>query len=348
LAEQFGPEDNYRAESAVATASNFPSSTSATGQPASDPGAAARGVGGDWLVRVLGWASAGTAGPLLLRPGGFGRAIGVGDGPRQRAAAAAAGVRELAAAAGLLRRPSPLWLWARVGGDVMDLALLGSALKSLGNFDNYDKRRTVGAMAAVAGITGLDVYAATTRSPRRLEMRLTASVTVATAAVQAYDLWRRLEILPSFLAHLDEVSATGPATSHWRASAPFGTTVEWDAEITGDVAGEWLSWRSLDNAAVYSEGDVRFTPAPGRRGTEVHVTLRYGMSGVKLAAAAARYFGPNPSQRLDDELRRFKQMAETGEVVRSEGAPGGKPPRREFPQHPARPLWPEELMEVLS
>jgi len=226
----------------------------------------------------------------------------------------------------------------------MDLTLLRRALRS----PNNDKLRTVAALVAVAGITGVDVYTALTRLPRRAEVCLTASVTVATSASQAHDLWRQLEILPSFMAHLDEVSTTGPVTSHWRASVPFGRTVEWDAEITGDVAGELLAWRSLDNAPIYSEGDVRFTPAPGGRGTEIHVTLRYSMAAPRLAVAAARYFGAHPSERLDDELRRFKQVAETGEVVRSEGAPGGKPARREFPQHPARPLWPEELTEVLS
>jgi len=304
-------------------------------------------MAGDWLVRALGWASAGAAVPLLLAPGGVDRAIGIDDGPAQRAATAAVGMRKLAAASALLRWPSPVWLWARVGGDFMDLALLSRSLTSR-DYDNYGKRRTAAAIAAIAGILGADVYAAMTRSPKRAQVRLTASVTVATPAAQAYDLWRRLEMLPSFMLHLDEVTMTGPATSRWRASAPFGRTVEWDAEITGDVAGEWLAWRSLDNAAVYSEGDVRFTPAPGRRGTEVHVTLRYSMPAARLAAAAARYFGANPSLRLDDDLRRFKQVAETGEVVRSEGAPGGKWAGREFPQHPARPLWPEELMEVLS
>ena len=342
---------DYRAENAMATAFNFPVRAWARAQPTVDAAGSAGGMGGDWLVRVLGWLSAGTAVPLLLTPGGFGMAIGVGDGPRQRAAVTTAGVRELAAAVGLLRWPSPVWLWARVGGDVMDLGLLGRALGSASNYDSYDmrhKRRILAALGAVACITGVDVYTAATRSPRRAEVRLAASVTVATSASQAHELWRRLEILPSFMAQVDEVTMTGPVTSHWRASAPFGRTVEWDAEITDDVSGEMLAWRSLDNAPIYNEGDVRFTPASGGRGTEIHVTLRYSMSAVGLAVPAARYFGAHPSERLYEELRRFKQVAETGEVVRSEGAPGGKPARREFPQHPARPLWPEELTEVLS
>src|SRR5262249_2169983 len=155
------------------------------------------------------------------------------------------------------------------------LALLGRSLTSR---KDYDKRRTAAVIAAVAGILGVDVYAAMTRSPKRAEVRLTASVTVARPAAQAYDRWRGMEMVPSVRLLLDEVTRPGPATSHWRASAPFGRTVEWDAEITGDAAGEWLAWRSLDNVKVHSEGDVRFAPAPGGRGTEVHVTLRYNMS----------------------------------------------------------------------
>jgi uncharacterized membrane protein len=154
------------------------------------------------------------------------------------------------------------------------------------------------------------------------------------------------------MAHLDSVTTTGPQTSHWRASAPFGKTVEWDAQITTDIPGECLGWQSLDGSAVRNEGEVRFTPAPGGRGaepdTEVHVKLRYSLPAGKLGTALARYFGEDPRQQLDDDLRRFKQVLETGEVIRSEGAPWGKRARHEFPQHPARPLTDQELTEVRS
>ncbi len=99
---------------------------------------------------------------------------------------------------------------------------------------------------------------------------------------------------------------------------------------------------------VPNDGEVRFRPAPGGRGTEIHVTLRYWVPGGKLGGAVARYFGEDPHQQLDDDLRRFKQIIETGEVVRSEGAPGGKRARREFPQHPAQPLTDDELQEMRS
>jgi uncharacterized membrane protein len=299
----------------------------------------------DKFKRGLGWASAGLGVPMLLTPGAFGQAIGVGDGQRQRTAIVTVGVRELTAAAGLLGLQSPAWLWWRVAGDVVDLSLLGRAVK---NHDGRGWPRTAAATAAVVGILGLDLYAALTRSRAKSVADLTAATTVGCTPRQAYDLWRRLENLPSFMAHLDEVRATGDSTSHWRASAPFGQTVEWDAGVTDDVPGERIAWRSLEGADIGNEGEVRFVPAPGDQGTEVHVAMRYTMPRGKLGQAVARYFGEDPHQALDDDLRRFKQVAETGEVVRSEGAPGGKRARREFPQHPARPLTPQELEEVRS
>lgn len=322
-------------------------------------------MGDDKLTRMLGWASIGLGAPLVAAPSGSARAIGVDDGPRQRAVVAGIGARELAAAAGLLGQGSPAWLWTRVAGDLMDLTLLGTALRNrtltarvakavLKQDHRAALNRTIAATGAVAAITSLDLYAAITRSrgsSRRShdDMTLTAAVTVAQPPHEVYARWRQLESLPAFMAHLDDVTMTSPRTSHWRATAPFGKTVEWDAEITDDVPAERLGWRSLHGSAVRTTGEVRFAPAPGgQSGTEVHVKLTYAAPAARLGTAIARYFGEDPHQQLDDDLRRFKQVLEVGEVIRSEGAPWGKRARHEFPQHPARPLTAKELAEVRS
>ncbi|KAB2976660.1 SRPBCC family protein [Streptomyces sp. SS1-1] len=299
----------------------------------------------DPLVRGLGWASAFLGIPQVVAPADFTRALGVGDAPRHRSAATAVGVRELVAAAGLVGRPHPVWLWGRVGGDLMDLTMLARALR---NHDGRGLGRTVAATAAVTAITATDVYAAVTRTRGSKPMELTATTTVTRSPDEAYALWKDLERLPDFMAHLDEVRVTGPRTSHWKARAPFGRTVEWDAETTQDVPGQLIAWRSADGADIGNAGEVRFVPAPGGQGTEIRVSLRYELPGGPLGKAAARYFGEEPHQQLDDDLRRFKQIAEVGEVVRSEGAPGGKRARGEFPQHPARPLTEDELKEALA
>jgi uncharacterized membrane protein len=179
-------------------------------------------------------------------------------------------------------------------------------------------------------------------------MDLMAATTVGKPRAEVFAYWRRLENLPAFMAHLDEVRVTGDRTSHWVASAPFDRTVEWDAEITDEVPDEKIGWRSVGEADVPNEGRVWFVPAPDGESTEVHVLLVFDMPGGELGKALARYFGEEPHQQLDDDLRRFKQVMETGEVVRSDGAPWGKRARGEFPQRPAQPLTAEERKEVLN
>ena len=275
----------------------------------------------DPLTRGLGVASAALGIPQVTRPAGFARSLGIGDAPRHRAVTELVGVRELTAAAGLLGRPHPAWLWARVAGDAMDLTLVTRALR---HHDGRGLRRTVLTMAGLVVITAVDVYAAVTRTTRKetaIPMQLTSTTTVTRPPEEVYDFWRQLDRLPTFMAHLDEVRATGGRRSHWKASAPFGQTVEWDAETTDDVPAQRIAWRSVDGADVPNSGEVRFVAAPGGRGTEVHVALSYEMPGGALGKAAAKYFGEEPSQQLDDDLRRFKQVMETGEVIRSDGAP---------------------------
>src|SRR5260370_24363734 len=124
----------------MGTASAVGSGTWVPETPAS--GKAGQHVGHDRLVRALGCAGALVGVRLLLAPKTAVEAIGVGDAPGHRTAAELVGVKNLAAAAGLLLRPSPVWLWGRVGGDLMDMALLGFGASRSGLIrKNTDRRR---------------------------------------------------------------------------------------------------------------------------------------------------------------------------------------------------------------
>ena len=291
----------------------------------------------DTLARGLGLASLALGVPQVAAPDRFAEAVGAQPGADTRDLTRGIGLRELTAAAGLLSRgSSPTFLWSRVAGDVMDLVLLGGALRRGGP----GRGRTVAATAAVAGLTALDLRAA--RRARRSsagssgDLELTAAITVARTPQQVYDFWRGLERLPAFMWHLEQVEWTGEGRTRWTAKGPFGS-IGWDAELTEDVPGEVIAWRSLPGADVDNSGSVRFTPAPAGRGTEVRVHLRYAVPGGRLGATVARLLGEEPHQQVEDDLRRFKQVIETGEVVRSDGSPEGPVARRHLLQSSAAP-----------
>jgi uncharacterized membrane protein len=279
------------------------------------------------LARNLGLFSVGLGLIQVLAPRGVARAIGLLGDDRNRKTMLAFGVREMATGIGLLTRPRPAsFAWGRVAGDAMDLAVLGKALASSRN----DRRRVAAATAAVAGVTILDIIAgmklrqsadgAAGGQRRDRGIRVKKAITVNSSPEEAYSFWRNFENLPRFMAHLESVRVMDQRRSYWKAKAPLGATVEWVAEITEDRPNQLIAWRSLEGADVPNSGQVRFIPAPGRRGAEVHVELMYDPPGGIIGATIAKLFGKEPSQQADGDLRRFKQVLEVGEVVHSDAS----------------------------
>jgi uncharacterized membrane protein len=155
-------------------------------------------------------------------------------------------------------------------------------------------------------------------------MNVTRAITVRREPKEVYAFWRDFENLPRFMYHLEFVENLGTGRSHWVAKAPGGRSVEWDAEIVEDRPNERISWRTVGtDDDIRHTGSVAFRDAPGHRGTEVHVRLSYDPPGGKVGAMVAKLFGEEPGQQIADDLRRFKQVMETGEVVRSEASPEG-------------------------
>lgn len=155
-------------------------------------------------------------------------------------------------------------------------------------------------------------------------IRVHKTVTINQSPEKLYSFWRNLENLPRFMNHLESVKVTGDKRSHWVAKAPVGTTVEWDAEIINEKENELIAWRSLEGADVDNSGSVRFQPASNGRGTEVKVEIQYSPPGGVLGAAVAKLFGEEPQQQVDEDLRRFKQLMEAGEIPTSEGQSSGR------------------------
>jgi len=152
------------------------------------------------------------------------------------------------------------------------------------------------------------------------------TISINKPAEEVYAFWRDFENLPRFMRHLESVRKLDERRSHWVAKAPAGTSVEWDAEITRDEPGALLSWRSIEGSEIDNAGAVRFLAGPAGRGALVSVTMQYRPPGGALGAAFAKLFGEEPEQQVRDDLRRFKQLLETGEIPTTEGQPHGQRP----------------------
>jgi uncharacterized membrane protein len=159
--------------------------------------------------------------------------------------------------------------------------------------------------------------------PGKDGVQIIEAVIVDKPSSDLYTYWRDFTNLPTFMNHLESVTVQDDTHSHWVAKAPLGRTASWDAEIINETPGHLIAWRSVPGSGVASAGTVRFEPATGGRGTEVRVNLEYNPPAGAIGAAVARLLGEEPRIQVAEDLRRFKNLMETGEVPTVEGQPVG-------------------------
>jgi hypothetical protein len=112
-----------------------------------------------------------------------------------------------------------------------------------------------------------------------------------------------------------------------------------------EVARLWRSPGYRTDHFEQLDATVAFKDAPGDRGTEIHVDLDDERGDV-LDGVVRKLRGSSALAKVKDELRRFKQRVETGEIPRSDGAPEGETAERKLKQRPAQPLKDTELDKV--
>jgi uncharacterized membrane protein len=291
-------------------------------EEAADPERGRRSADSPW-ARGLGWFSVALGACEILVPSQVAHLAGVDDTATNRLTLRLAGARELAAGVGLLRRRrSGPWLWSRVAGDVMDLAFLGKALRN----NRRDGNRLPLAIAAVAGVTALDVWASSRARNSRMRdasshaatVPAHASIIIERPASDLYAFWRDVENLPRFMSHIRTVEARNRQHSHWIASAIGRDDLEWDAIITEDRPHELIAWRSVGEADLEHAGEVRFIPASDGRRTEVQLTMNVVPPGGAVGMAIGKLIHRVPEQIIRGDLKRLKQLLETHRRVKPE------------------------------
>jgi uncharacterized membrane protein len=268
------------------------------------------------LGKGLGWFSIGLGLTELLAPRHLARLIGIDDEGKAPLVLRLFGLREIAAGAMLLAKPTtPTNAWSRVAGDAIDLAAMGIAMRN-----STSVGRNVFAIASVLGVTALDVVHGVREQRRKMGNPVRRAITIGRSPEDVYNFWRKLELLPKFMNWIESVEDIGDGISHWKVKTPAGVSIEYDAEIIEDIPGRRISWRSLPTATVPNRGTVEFVDAPGDRGCEVLVEMQVAAPLGKTIA----------SQQAQGDLHRLKQILEIGELIKSDASIHKAP-------HPAQP-----------
>jgi uncharacterized membrane protein len=154
-------------------------------------------------------------------------------------------------------------------------------------------------------------------------IRVKKSVLVQAPASTLYNYWRQLDNLPKFMQHLKSVTVKEEGKSHWVTGGPNGKDYQWDAVITNDKPNESIAWKSEPGADVVNAGEVTFEEQPFGRGTKVTVTLEYRPPAGVVGFVIAKFQGVEPGAQVEDDLRHFRQLMETGETATTLGQSRG-------------------------
>ena len=196
--------------------------------------------------------------------------------------------------------------------------LLGAgALVAYGLMRRSKPAAVLSAVGGVIAFTAAKSELSASRQPAR------ASFLVNASPEQAYDLWRKFETLPRFMAHLKSVRLLGDDRSEWIARGPMDADVRWTAQITEDERGRKISWRSLPGSQIQIRGSVDFRAHPQNRGTFVTARMQYSIPAGPFGRGFAIFMGKHPEFMVKEDLRRFKALLETGETPTTVGQTHG-------------------------
>ena len=254
------------------------------------------GQSGETLAVGLGWFSIALGVAELAAPRSVARLIGVTPTEKTLMTLQAYGAREVGNGLAILAQPDrPHWLWSRVAGDALDLATLGVVMKE----PDTDTRRATFATAAVLGVTALDVLCA-----RQL-------------SAQAEDD----EMFSDRRAGREQLGGQRDRRVRVSDSVTINASMERIEERWSNLEQLPESLRMCGRSSDGSDerAIVEFRHAPGGRGTEVRVEMEYTPRFGAIGAALAKVIGGDPTGQVRQDLRRFKQMIETGEVTLSDG-----------------------------
>jgi len=156
---------------------------------------------------------------------------------------------------------------------------------------------------AAAGLTGIDGASFSG-----------SVVTINRPVGEVFAYFRDFANLPTFMDNVARIDILDGKRSHWVVKAPAGRTVEWDAVVTDEQKDTFIAWESEPGADVANGGRVEFKDV-GVRGTVVSATITYDPPGGIVGKIVAKMFQREPAIQARRDLRRFKQLMETGEIA---------------------------------
>ncbi|HUR36737.1 MAG TPA: SRPBCC family protein [Terriglobales bacterium] len=195
------------------------------------------------------------------------------------------------------------------------------------------RRNRAGLASSVAGAALLYRGIAMTRDPEAglfpqssTNVDIQKTVSIQRPKQELLDYWSNPENLKNFMVDVESVTAIGPNRQHWVMKFPVGPRLEWDSEVL--VSGDQISWQTEKGAPFDNMGTIGFQEGTHPGETHVRMETYYRIPGGILTRGLAMLAGRDPEQMVRENLRRFKQLMEAGEIATTARQPSGRTPLR--------------------
>lgn len=141
------------------------------------------------------------------------------------------------------------------------------------------------------------------------------TVTIDRPKQELYDAWRDFTRFPTFMDNVETVDDLGDGRTRWSIKGPGGDDYEVVTRIVEDQPGSRIAWESEPDSEIDTAGVLELEDAPSDRGTYVRLLMSYDPPGGIIGRGVAKLMQREPSIQARRDLRRFKQLMETGEVT---------------------------------
>jgi uncharacterized membrane protein len=159
-------------------------------------------------------------------------------------------------------------------------------------------------------------------SEAELDASAHAAVTIGRPADALRTLWLDPDTQSRIWAHFAEVTTSDGRSAEWTARGPSGGEYRWRTQVAADE--DDVRWTSLDGADVPNTGKLIFRAAPGDRGTELHLEVRFDPPGGVLGEAVSKLFHIVPAEIVEHALYDFRALALTGEIPTTQPQPAAR------------------------
>jgi uncharacterized membrane protein len=154
-----------------------------------------------------------------------------------------------------------------------------------------------------------------------------AHITIKRPVEEVFGFYRDFNNLSRFLGDVVTVEQIGPAISRWTIQGPLGIRANWTVKVTEERTNELIRYETVTPPGLKTNWEIYFAPGSVAGETEVREVMKmpFGM----LGRAALAVIGKFPAEEVSSNLRRLKELVETGRVTDTSYAIAGK-----FNQHP--------------